>query len=439
MRRRFFTLLAGMMAALILLLGCEKEEFPAQLPGVRDGVVADSVVEGMHGNGLNAVGLGNGDLLDEYVEHLRAFAYFSGALTLRPMEGGDFREVGGINPITASLQYDYAIDPSGKRQYDFFALGVEERADFYEQILQDEKAFLAERLNLEPRAAVVIRARSRALQRVLLDCVGDDVWRKLGKSGRRIQARGAKGSGGMEQELMAIAGISEQTMRMQSQKMLSELGREIDREYGGIDGGSGSGVSSGSKGDRPCDEKFAAKMRSVYRAHGVQRGQILYRGMWEGSSTGHAAILMDPDIPETGNICGHLLSIDAYPEDGVRDRTVQTWNYRHYVLGVRKIWYTWEKGWWIFKKRVRHEKKLYNMGGVADVAADKRGCPYGGVCRSKHQDDRFICSSLVWYSVKHGCSIDGDVVDLVAWRPNTIWPTDLWLDSKTFVVAEVRR
>lgn len=305
--------------------------------------------------------------------------------------------------------------------------------------MQDEKAFLAERLKLEPSAAEVIKARSRALQRVLQDCVGDDEWRELEKSGRGIRANGTNGRGGMEQELMAISEISEQTMRMRSRRMLSELESEVDREYGGIDGGAGSGVSSGSKGDKPCDEKFAAKMRSVYRAHGVQRGQILYRGMWEGSSTGHAAILMDPDIPETGNICGHLLSIDAYPEDGVRDRTVQTWNYRHYVLGVRKIWYTWEKGWWIFKKRVRHEKKQYNMGGVADVAADKRGCPYGGVCRSKHQDDRFICSSLVWYSVKHGCSIDGDVVDLVAWRPNTIWPTDLWLDSKTFVVAEVTK
>ena len=29
---------------------------------MRDGVVADSEVEGMHGKGLNAVGLGNGDL-----------------------------------------------------------------------------------------------------------------------------------------------------------------------------------------------------------------------------------------------------------------------------------------------------------------------------------------------------------------------------------------
>lgn len=119
MKSRFFTMLAGMMAALILLLGCEKEENPAQLLGARDGVVANSAVEEMRGSGLNAAGQGNGDLLDEYVEHLRAFAYYSGALTLRPMAEGDFREVEGINPITASLQYDYAIDPSGKRQYDF--------------------------------------------------------------------------------------------------------------------------------------------------------------------------------------------------------------------------------------------------------------------------------------------------------------------------------
>ena len=45
----------------------------------------------------------------------------------------------------------------------------------------------------------------------------------------------------------------------------------------------------------------------------------------------------------------------------------------------------------------------------------------------------------VWYSVKHGCAIDGEAVDLAAWRPYTIWPTDLWLDSKTYVVAEVKR
>ena len=41
--------------------------------------------------------------------------------------------------------------------------------------------------------------------------------------------------------------------------------------------------------------------------------------------------------------------------------------------------------------------------------------------------------------MKHGCAIDGEAVDLAAWRPYTIWPTDLWLDSKTYVVAEVKR
>jgi len=79
------------------------------------------------------------------------------------------------------------------------------------------------------------------------------------------------------------------------------------------------------------------------------------------------------------------------------------------------------------------------MSGAADVAWSKRGCPYGSIFRSKRDSESFVCSSLVWYSVKHGCAIDGEAVDLAAWRPYTIWPTDLWLDSKTYVVAEVKR
>lgn len=199
-------------------------------------------------------------------------------------------------------------------------------------------------------------------------------------------------------------------------------------------GGSLGGRSGGSSKDKEkCDPAFAEKMRRVYRANGVRRGQILYRGMWENSLTGHAAIILRPDIPRR-NICEHLLSIDAY-KSGVYDSTVRSWNYRHYVLGVRKIWYTWERSWWFFKKRVRHEERILNMDKVAQEAEKKRGDPYScHIFRSKHYDREFICSSLVWYSVKHGCG-----VDLASWRPHTIWPTDLWLDSKTFVVAKVER
>lgn len=441
MNKRFYSFILGFTAVFTLLVGCEKEADFIKLSQEKPNSVKVALAgEGVRGSGTNALGSGEEGVLDEYIASLRAFAYYSGALTLKPAEGDRIGNApSAINPITYQLQYDYAIDPGGERQYDFFELELEERADFYEQILRDEREFLAERLELEPKASLVLAARSRTMQSVLRDCVGFDVLQVLSESVETQQSNDDKRKVGLPQILKAINEISEQTMRQQSNRMLRELERRADREHGDMGGGSSSGESSGpKKKDMPRDPVFAEKMRNIYQANGVQRGQILYRGMWENSITGHAAIIIDPNIPLNGKASEHLLSIDAYPDDGVQNRTVQSWNYKHYVLGVRKIWYTWEKAWWIVKKLVRHESRLYDMRGAAEVAETKRGKPYAEkISRAKHFENEFICSSLVWYSVKHGCTIEGEAVDLVAWRPNTIWPTDLWLDKKTFVVAKV--
>lgn len=440
MKKKFFTFLSGLMAAFVLLLGCEKEENftrsidsnrRSELAALERGKVLESDGDegGLRGNGV----------LEEYISSLRAFAYYSGALTLKPRNEGDVMSA-ALNPITRSIQYDFAFDPSGERQYDFFELDIAERADFYEQILEDEKAFLSERLRLEPNAAIILEARSRAFQRVIREYVNIDVLNEFEKCTAGYQSNKKGILGGVTSELEAINIIPEQEMRERSNKMLSKLEGEMERAYEGIGFSSSSDGSNSSEVDwRPSDEEFAKKMRSIYVAKGVRRGQILYRGLWENSSTGHAAIIINPNIPMGEGADQHVLSVDAYQSDGVQARTVKTWNYKHYVLGVRRIWYTWEKSWWIFKKRVRHEQKLLDMSGAADVAWSKRGCPYGKIFRSKHDSESFVCSSLVWYSVKRGCAIDGEAVDLAAWRPHTIWPTDLWLDSKTYVVAEITR
>lgn len=440
MNKKFFTFLLGLAAVFVLLLGCEKEEnFTRSIDSNRRSELAalergkalesDGDEGGLSGNGV----------LEEYISSLRAFAYYSGALTLKPRNEGDAMSA-GINPITRNIQYDFAFDPSGERQYDFFELDIAERADFYEQILEDEKKFLSERLRLEPNAAVILEARSRAFQRVMREYVNVDVLNEFGKWAAEYQSNKKGILGGVTSELEAINIIPEQEMRERSNKMLSKLEEEMESAYEGIGFSSSSGDSNSSEADSiQFDEEFTKKMRLIYVAKGVRRGQILYRGLWENSSTGHAAIIINPNIPTGKGMEQHVLSVDAYKRDGVRARRVGTWNCKHYVLGVRRIWYTWEKSWWIFKKRVRHEKKLLDMSGAADVAWSKRDCPYGRIFRSKCHSESFICSSLVWYSVKHGCAIDGEAVDLAAWRPYTIWPTDLWLDSKTYVVAEVKR
>lgn len=440
-----------LFALLALSLGCRKEDYRAD-PGrsSSDREAQAALSAGYSGGKRTGGGSGSSAVLDEYIANLRAFSYYSGALTLAPAEDNPSAP-DGLHPETYKLQYEYAIAPNGVRQYDFFALDVKERAEFYEQVLEDEREFLAERLAQEPSSAVALAARSRALRAVVSDRVGASALQQLTESALARQSGG--GDGGMVQELMAIDAVPELTMRAQSEEMLRNLNQKMIREYEDMGGGSLGGSSGGTskKKEKQCDLVFAAKMRRVYWANGVRRGQILYRGMWEGSTTGHAAVILDPNIPAQ-NMCDHLLSIDAYKggsssssnssnsskdemAPGVHPRPLWSWQNTHYVLGVRKIWYTRERGWWFFKKRVRHEERIYDMDEVARIAYERRKDPYSShIFRSKHYNREFICSSLVWYSVKQGCGIN-----LAPWRPHMIWPTDLWLDPQTFVVAKVER
>lgn len=447
-------LLVILFALLALSPGCRKEDSLADLGRSGSDREAQSAVPaGYSGGKRTGGGAGSPGVLDEYIANLRAFSYYSGALTLAPAEG-NLRSAEGLHPETYKLQYEYAIAPDGTRQYDFFALDVKERAEFYEQVLEDEREFLAERLALEPSSAVALAARSRALRAVVGEYVGVEALQQLTESVKGGQSGG--GDGGVVRELMAIDAVPELTMRARSEEMIRNLNEMMIRDYEEMGGGS-SGSSSGSTsdaGDKRRDSVFAAKLRPIYRAKGVRRGQILYRGIWETSTTGHAAVILDPDIPEQ-RAGDHLLSIDAYKggssgsssssnssnsskdtlKPGVHPRPLSTWRYTHYVLGVRKIWYTWERSRWFFKKLVRHEERIYDMDEVARIAYERRGDPYSShIFRSKHYDREFICSSLVWYSVKQGCGIN-----LARWRQHTIWPTDLWLDSQTFVVAKVKR
>lgn len=211
MKRRFFTILGVALALFALCAGCQKEDYRADSAQAGSVEASQAAAQaGYHGAGSPSSGAGVDGILDEYIANLRAFSYYSGALTLEPATGNRLAAA-RIHPVTYSLQYDYAIAPNGERQYDFFALDVRERAEFYEQVLEDEREFLAERLALEPSSEVAQAARSRALREVVTDCVGAGALQQLTESVLGWQT--GVGVGGMEQELMAVDAVPESVMR----------------------------------------------------------------------------------------------------------------------------------------------------------------------------------------------------------------------------------
>lgn len=119
MKRRFFTILGVALALFVLFVGCKKEDYRADSARAGTAEASEAATQtGYHGASSSSSGAGVDGILDEYIANLRAFSYYSGALTLEPATGSQIG-AGLMHPVTYSLQYDYAVAPNGARQYDF--------------------------------------------------------------------------------------------------------------------------------------------------------------------------------------------------------------------------------------------------------------------------------------------------------------------------------
>ena len=121
---------------------------------------------------------------------------------------------------------------------------------------------------------------------------------------------------------------------------------------------------------------------------------------------------------------------------GITNETLKSWCVRSFIMGIQKV--TWKLEWKNFKMHLyKTVTPVSNTEALADKAAEYAGHEYVKwyefFTAKWLAPTRFTCTTLVWYCTKETYGID-----LSPWWATMVTPSELYLNSNTYLRKEIK-
>lgn len=382
-------------------------------------------------------------IIKNYCDGLKTLAFESGAMTAKALNYDSYDEVPVEeilrNPLVVHLQFLDIEEEGTNDPIHFYDLALEDREEFFNAYLKEERKSLEEKALLVPELLTEIKKHNLACEKVFssqdieyLDCENMDF--------SKYSMAKPRSSNKLKRHSNSIKGVDLFDLIEGELDSMSKIQDNVALS----DPLSSAMIRRSSSGGGWGYDSVKNWIILKHLEAGVRRGDILIRkkNWWtigkKFSIAGHAGIINTPlnwdAQPRT------KLSIDSTPKDekegysdGVQYMNFDTWCRPHLVLGIRKT--KTSRSRVRIRGRYRYYRsyvKIEDLSKMADRAILYLGRPYGNVFKTmKEVPNKFICSSLVWYCAKMEYGID-----ISNGSRKYVWPSDILKDSNTYIKTE---